>query len=407
MIKRDGITIGDTVSELFMSNGTIDSEAIGKEYDLKLLNGVVGHLAKYNVGEDDNSIVFEVVETFNQQIDSNTDELEANQTNKKQYSRLIDARGDDIFCTEANQLMVAESERLIGGVFNGTTPDANFYTTVLVANGTANIVNAELNLATTTDINSSAIINTLSKARCIGGNMNQYRERIRLSDTGKTNNVRRWGMCETTALLNGVYFQLSGTTFSVVAKTNGLADIVVNSGSFNGTIASYALDTNYHLYTINYVNGLFKMYIDDVLIHEFKETTSIICGTRHLRVFSQNTNTGVGSVCNIYCRFMTIVQFGSRKTQPRFYNQIGTTTGVLLKVGVGSLHQMNVSAIINNSVVTLRDGINATGPIIYTTGAMTAQTIPLVISFNDGINFETGLFLVISGANSNAQVIYE
>lgn len=346
----------------------------------------------------------------NQDITSmkiNTDDIKSNQTNKTQYSKLLDSRGDDIYSTESNQLMIAENNRIAGGVFNGSTPDTNFYTTALVANGTATIVNSELNLAVTTDSGSSSLVYTNAKARCIGGNMNQYRERIRLSDTGKTNNSRKWGLTETNAFLNAVYFQLSGTTFSIVAKTNGLSDIVVNNGSFNGTVSSYTLDTNYHLYTINYVNGLFKLYIDDVLIHTFKETTTIICGTRHLRAFSQNINTGIGSSCNIYCRFMTIVMFGNRKTQPKYYFQSGTTAGILLKTGIGSLHSIVLSGIVNNAVVTLYDGLTTGGSVIWSSGSMTNQTVPFVIPFNDGIQFLDGLYLTITVANCNAQVIYE
>jgi hypothetical protein len=64
----DGITIGDTVSELFLNNGTFNSEAIGKGYDLKYRSDLVGSQAKYNVGAEDNSKVFEVVETYGQQL---------------------------------------------------------------------------------------------------------------------------------------------------------------------------------------------------------------------------------------------------------------------------------------------------------------------------------------------------
>lgn len=387
-------------------------EAIGKEYNLKYRpdknaqdEGVV------NTGIDDNSIVFETVKTFIEQIDDNTDELETNQTNKTQYSRLIDSRADDIYATESNQLMVAENQRISGGVFNSTNAggvaDINFFTTTNVANGTSTITNSELTLAVTTDSGSSTLIYTNSRARCIGGTMNQYRERSRLGDLGQINNIRRWGLIETNAFLNAVYFQLSGTTFSIVAKTNGLSDIVINNGSFNGEIPTVILDTNYHLYTVNYVNGLFKLFIDDVLIHTLKETNTIICGTRNLRAFAQNINIGIGSACNLYVRFMTITMFGSRKTQPKYFNQQGLTSGALLKAGVGSLHSINISGITNNSVITLYDGLNTSGAVIYTTGAMTNQTVPISIPFNDGIIFDVGLYLTVTAAASNAQVIYE
>jgi hypothetical protein len=43
--------------------------------------------------------------------------------------RILDSWGDDIGSTLTDQMMVAESHRLSGGVFNGSTPDTNFYIT--------------------------------------------------------------------------------------------------------------------------------------------------------------------------------------------------------------------------------------------------------------------------------------
>ena len=382
-------------------------KAIGKEYNLKYRPDKTAQDSDVtNSGIDDDSIVFETVKTYVESISDDLLEIKNNQIGKTHYSRLLDSRGEEVYSTEANQLMVTESQRSVGGVFNGSYPDANFFTTVLL-DADATIVNSELNLSVTAITNSSSLIYTNTRARCIGGNMNQYRERLRLNTLSATNNTRRWGLTENNAFTNTVYFQFKNNTLSVVAKTNGLSDIVVNSGAFNGSVSSYVMDTNYHLYTINYVNGLFKLYIDDSLIHIFKETTAIICGTRHLRAFSQNFNTGIGAVCNLYCRFMTISMFGARKTQPKYYFQSGTTTGVLLKIGVGSLHSIVLSGVQNNATVTLYDGTSNAGSIIWSSGAMTNQTIPFVIPFNDGINFENGLYLVVSAANCNAQVIYE
>lgn len=405
--RFDGLKIGMIITEAFLNNGNINSSAIGKEYDLKLRNDLTPQsLNVLNVGIDDDTSVFEVVETFNQQIDDNTDEIEIkldsvidNQTNKTQYSKMLDSFGEPIQATLANQLMVSTNVRLAGGVFNGSTPDTNFYATTNVANGTATIVNAELILTTTADSGSSSLVNTVAKARQIGGNMNEYRERIRLDVLNATNNTRRWGLFETSALLNAVYFEFKNGILYLVAKTSGLDDIVYQT--------TYAMDEIYHLYTINYINGGFRCYIDDVLIYEFKETNRIICGTRHLRAFSQNINTGIGSVCHLYGRFMTILMYGNKKTQPKSFLIEGLNAGVLLKVGIGSLHALNLSGVTNLANVTVYDGLNATGTKIYTTGAMGPQTAPLQVQFNDGINFENGLFVTITGAACNAQVIYE
>jgi hypothetical protein len=49
--------------------------------------------------------------------------------------RILDSWGDDIGSTLTDQMMVAESHRLSGGVFNGSTPDTNFYIAEVSANG--------------------------------------------------------------------------------------------------------------------------------------------------------------------------------------------------------------------------------------------------------------------------------
>jgi len=331
----------------------------------------------------------------------------ANQTNGLQYSRILDSWGDEIGSTMIDEMMVSEKNRVAGGVFNGTTPDTNFYTTSLNANGTATISNSVLNLATTTDSGSSALVYTNSVARYIGGSMNHLRGIIRIGGTSYTNNTLRFGATSSSSLADSFYFQVQGSVLSICAKTTGLNDIKIDSGSFNGDSPTYTLTSNFATVEIIYTNKRIQFYIDKVLIHTLTQTTSVICGTRHLRPFAQNINTGVGSAANLYIQVLSILTWGNTKTQSKFYFQQGTTAGVLLKNGIGSLHSLNLSGVNNNATVTLYDNTSATGTIIYSTGAMGAQTIPINVSFNTGIPFINGLYLVISGANCNCQVMYE
>lgn len=306
-----------------------------------------------------------------------------------------------------DEIMTADKNRLCGGVFNSTTPDTNFYTTVVNANGTATIVNSIINLVTTTDSGSSALVYTNATGRYIGGNMNHLRSVFRVGDTGKTNNTRRIGCTSLADLADSLYFQLSGTTFSIVANTTGLDQIKIDSGSFNGDATTYTVDNNFHTVEILFTNKRIQFYIDKALIHTLTETTTPICGTRHLRPFVQNLNTGVGEVTGLYAQSLTMLTWGNTKTQPKSYFQQGTTAGVLLKVGIGSIHLINISGVANNATITLYDNTSATGTVIYTTGAMTNQTVPLTVPFNDGVIFTNGLFLTITAANCNCQVIYE
>jgi len=344
---------------------------------------------------------------INPSTEEKQDTIIANQTNRTQETKMFDSWGDEIGSTMIDEMMVSEKRRICGGVFNGTTPDTNFYTTVASANGTATISNSVIDTKVTADSGSNVLVYTNTVGRYIGGNMNHLRGIFRVGDTGKTNNTRQIGVTALSDLADSFYFQLSGTTFSIVANTTGLAQIKIDNGSFNGDNLSYLIDTNFHTWEILFTNKRIQFYIDKVLIHTFTETTTPICGTRHLRPFIRNTNTGVGSEAHLYCQSLTILSWGSIKTQPKYYYQAGTTAGVLLKTGIGSLHMLNISGVVNNATVTLYDGTSTAGTVIYSSGAMTNQTIPLTIPFNDGIQFANGLFLTITAANCNAQVIYE
>lgn len=333
--------------------------------------------------------------------------VESNQTDGSQVTKITDSWGDNIGATIVDELMVSEKQRLCGGVFNGTTLDTNFYTSALNANGTATISNSVLDLATTVDSGSSVLIYTNSLGRYIGGNMNHLRGIVRVGTIGATNNTMRFGITSTSTLADSLYFQVVGNTLSVVAKTTGADDIKVDSGSFNGVSPTYTLTGNYVTVEILFTNKVISFYINSNLVHTLTETTTPICGTRHLRPFAQNINTGVGGVAHLYLQVFSLLTWGITKTQPKYYLQQGTTAGVLLKVGIGSLHLINISGVVNNAVVTLYDNTSAAGTVIYTTGAMTNQTVPLTVPFNDGVVFYNGLYMTITAANCNCQVIYE
>lgn len=342
----------------------------------------------------------------------NSDELltniKLNQTNGEQETRLVDEYGNDIEGTMLNQLKVAQNYRISGGLFNGSALDSNFYTAVVANNGTVPVANTEATPTTTTDANSKAGLYANSIGRYMGANMNYYRSVYRVGDTGKTNNKRTHGVCDILPINNGAFFQLSGTTFSCVIRKAG-NDTAVSSGSFNGNVTTYMLDANYHTYEIYYTNKRIMFVIDGVVIHTFTATTTSLMGTMNLRPFLNNENTGVGSVATCSATVMTISRYGTPNSQAKSFFQQGTTAGVLLKTGAGALHLLNISGVVNNSVISLYDGTSSSGTLLWTSGAMGTQTQPFNLSFDGqgGTIFSTGLFLVISGANSNCFVKYE
>jgi len=319
-----------------------------------------------------------------------------------------DSWSDRIGSTMIDQLMAATPIRLCGGVFNGSVPDSNFYEYSITANATGSITGNTLALTTTTGSGSSIFAGTRSLARYMGASINSFRTVDRFGDTGTANNVRQFGVYNGLTYTDGFFFRLSNTTFSIVSRTAS-SDTVVNSGSFNGTVASWTVDTNFHTFEILYTNKVIEFYIDDVRIHSITETNVGICNTRHFKAFGSNVNTGVGSICNLYCQVISISRHGTATSQAKTYLQEGTTAGVQLKVGPGAIHLMCLSGVSANSVVTLYDGTSASDRKIWTSGVMLQKSDPFFLSLDStgGTPFDFGLFLVVSGAASNAFIKYE
>jgi len=325
-----------------------------------------------------------------------------------------DSWGDTIGSTMVDQLMVSTSTRLAGGVFNGNVPDSNFFISQITGGATATVTGNELKISTTTTSGSSILAHTQSLARYMGAIMNSYRAVRRLGDTGTVNNTRQWGDINgsgpnvISSFTDGFFFQLSGTTFSLVHRTAGVSTLI-NSGSFNGNVSEWVPDLNYHTYEILYTNKMAEFYIDKVRLHTIVETDTPICNTRHFKAFERNFNTGVGSICSSYAQVITISRYGEPSSQGKDFLQKGLTTGVLLKNGPGAIHSLNITGVTNNSVVTLKDGLTSAGIVKWTSGIMSNQTVPFNVELDGhgGTQFELGLFLEITGANSNAFVKYE
>lgn len=85
---------------------------------------------------------------------------------------------------------------------------------------------------------------------------------------------------------------------------------------------------------------------------------------------------------------------------------MGTTTGRVAKYGAGEIDGIVVSAVSQNAVVSIYDGLTSGGTLIWSSGVLGAQTLPFDIDMKNA-PFATGLTLVISGANASVFLVYE
>lgn len=321
-----------------------------------------------------------------------------------------DEYGFDVENTPNGEMRTVQPTLLVGKSFEGAIIDPNFWTVVSSSSGTVIQSSDTITMSTGTGANGTSTVNSVRRARYVPGQAHVERFQLRVGDTGVANNVRKWGALWGTTMptiTDGAYFQLSGTTFSIVTIKGGSAS-TVSSGSFNGKYgSSYSLDTNFHTYEIYWNNKTVFFTIDGEVLHTVRATTETWTNTVQFHIYFENTNSG-GSTTNtsLTCSAAGIRRLGSLLSQPTSKYQSGTVAALVLKYGVGNVHGISISGVVNNSVVTLYDNTAATGTILWSSGAMSNQTVPLFIDLK-GLPYFTGLTLAITVANSNVTVIYE
>lgn len=316
-----------------------------------------------------------------------------------------DRYGFGVENTPTDEMRVITPYRIVGATFTGTVLDPNFWTASLGTGGSATVGGAQLIVSTGDAIaNNSVIVSSVKTARYVGGSALRFRSVFRIPDAGVENNTRRIGAFTTT---DGAFLELSGTTFKIVTRKDSV-DTAVANGSFNGQLGlGIIIDTNVHTWEIYWQNSKVVFTVDDSVIHTVSATTNTWSSRLDLPIRIENTNSGgLQTNVSLNVRTATIHRLGAATTQPTSKYQAGTTAGVVLKYGPGNLHGIAVSGVSNNSVVTLYDNTAASGTILWSSGKMGANAVPFDIDFK-GAAFSIGLTLVISGANSNAMVIYE
>lgn len=319
---------------------------------------------------------------------------------------LIDHYGVQQYLAPNGEIVALPLFKLVGDSFALAALDTGMWLPTLTAGGTAVVTGGELVLSTNTTANGSVIIESLAVARFTGLGPNKLRIVVQLPDTGVVNNTREWGI-DNLARTNGAFFRLADTTFSIVTRKNSV-DTVVTNGNFNGQYGpTFNPGTTSHFYEIIYQPRQVVFLADNKIIHTITASTATWTETLHLHIHYENTNIN-GSTTNVVMksRLGTIARFGISEAQREGFFQQGLTAGTTLKIGPGDLHSIILSAITNNANITLYDSITAAGTVLFSTGTMPPNTIPLMLDLG-GINFNNGLTLAITGAAANALIVFD
>jgi hypothetical protein len=222
-------------------------------------------------------------------------------------------------------LRIAQTQRLVSDTFEGTSIDPTVWLTTVVSTATAAVSNGIMTLSTLTTATGSATVESRVAAEFVSGANLLFATNVRLGDTGVTGNVRRWGAFDAQ---NGFFFQLSGTTFSVVSRKASV-DTVVNSGSFSGTngLTTYTVDTNNHVYEILYSSNTVRFFIDRVRVHTLNAATTMLAATLTLKISHSNTNTSATTNQILEVRSTAISLMGGLLTGAGTTGQGGLITG--------------------------------------------------------------------------------
>lgn len=173
----------------------------------------------------------------------------------------------------------------------------------------AYVANEQAARLTVTGANAaSAVLQTHTYFRYQAGKAQWLRQSLYHADTGKTNQVRRWGYFDAQ---NGLFFQLSGTTLSVVRRTytsgaavdTAVAQAAWNYDKLDGTGPSgIRLDiTKAQIYEIEFQHlavGNVWFRINGILVHEFVNAGQLAAPymtTANLPVRVELTNTGAST----------------------------------------------------------------------------------------------------------------
>ena len=290
-------------------------------------------------------------------------------------------------------LMTAEPVRLVGTPFvSAKNPD--FWTETVTGTG-AITVNGEADLATGTDADSTVQYETVQQGRFVVGVPNVFKSTLHFATPETADNVRRIGAYDSD---DGFYFQLDGSTFSIGSRQDGV-DSLIESGSFNGDVSSYTMDTGVHKVAIEISMKTVTFIIDGTLIHNLAITHGNKPYTYNFPVTIENNNYNSStSDVDFHIAGATIHRIGRIRTEST-YEYIDTDVTSTLKYGAGDLHRVVVTS--TSGEMTLYDNTSAAAPEIgYIDAGKTSGTMEFNAPFSDGLT-------VVTSGGPTMTVVYE
>lgn len=324
---------------------------------------------------------------------------------------LDDHYGNHVKISPIGTMNVDQPYRLVGTTF-GATNDATFWTPTNNGTGSASgVATSQATITSGTGANSWGRFTSVRASRFIFANPMKYRSLVILPTLTQANTTRQWGAFTATAgsagvlpiPIDGYFFSFNGTdVLSVNARNAGGTITSVASGSFNGEVSQFLMDTNMHAYEIVFYLEKVQFYIDNYLIHTIQPTTTLLSSTCNLPIMYISTNSVGTTTASIVTWAGTILRLGRDLSAPIWLNRAGAVVASIAKSGPGVLRTLSYNSSNTNGTVTIYDALTATNPIMTIT---TNGLIPTTWSLN--LDFYTGLTYTTSAANHNITLVFE
>lgn len=313
--------------------------------------------------------------------------------------------GSGLFFSTDNEIMTAPRVNVYRVESTGTY-DAALWTNVLTGTGSAGHVLGEYELATGTTANSTVKSTSVQSMRQMSGATQYYITVVRLSDLGVTNNVRRWGLYDD---LDGFFYELSGTVFSVVSRKAGV-DTKVAYSACNGP-ATATFDPATDLTKMNQFNLFFgglscRWQVNGRVLHSIGANTIASPLTERLSLpFRYETNNSSGQTANakILSRGVSFHRVSPAEVTPR-YRMISTATTTVVRTGPGTLRRLIVNNGSPGGTITVYDNTAASGTQIAVVNIPGSTNNPFVLDYD--LEANTGITVVTSTA-VNLTVTYD
>lgn len=319
------------------------------------------------------------------------------------------ASGFELKSGPMGTLDVDQPYRLVGTAFVGTTIDTTFWTAT--SGGTGASVSAAtpgiIILTSGTAAAGYANFITVRAARFIFAHPHKFRCITRLTAAVVANSTRRWGAFTAAGgppvvPVDGFWFeQTDAGVLTLNCRNNSGTITTVSSGSFNGNISAYVVDTNAHAYEIIHFLGSATYFIDGELLHTFRPTTTMLSSTFTLPAQFQSTSSAISSSAVMEVWAGMILRLGRDNAAPIWLNRAGAVTAAIAKNGPGVLRTLTVNTDGINGTIILYDALTATNPIMSIVADNMNPT-----AWNLDLPFYTGLTYTTTGAQ-NITLIFE